>query len=758
MREGTASHTARSVAARRLDYARAPASYGDPSADEALSRDVADGLAPRRNRMHEYLRARTAFFDRVVTDAVERGITQVVVGGAGYDGRALRYGAPGTRWFEIDHPATQADKRERLTRLGLDAAHVSFIPADFTADLVPEPLRGAGFDCARPALFLFEGVAVYLELAVTERVLAGFRAVAADGSLLAVSVSVGEATSQTRAQFQQRVAALGEPARTVLTADAAGPLLAAAGWQLAEAGGRQRSAGLLLARPAAPGPPERARPAPVGSPAPTPAPAAPAPASSFPVTPAPATPAPASPFPAAPAPATPAPATPAAATPAAVTPAPATPAAATPAAATPAAVTPAPAESAPAAPAGSAPGTASAGRPAHPAVPALPVTVQEAARLPLSALLSQALTAFTIEADNEAEHRMPHRTTKHGKTGSWSDGAWLTSLLMWANCLRQLPDEGLMIAELRDRARTSTNLDGMRRWGYVTFSPDPGHGKRPRPDTVIRPTARGSLARETWREAVAEVEARWQGRLGAAASGRLRAALGAVAADLDPALPDCLPILGHGLFSRPDRAREPREAAPAPARPASAADGPAGPSAGDEPAGSLPLWALLSRPLLAFALQYERQPGPSLAVSADVLRVLTEPGVLVKDIPALGGVSKESVAMALGWLRASGLAEEGPDPAGSRYRFARLTRRGTAARDGYHARAGGIEADWRARFGDAAVTALRGSLEPLAAGDPPPLLAGLSPYPDNWRAAAKPVTVLPHYPMTLHRGGYPDGS
>ena len=688
MREGTASYTARSVAARRLDYARAPASYGDPAADEALSRDVADGLAPRRNRMHEYLRARTAFFDRVVTDAVARGITQVVVGGAGYDGRALRYGAPGTRWFEIDHPATQADKRERLTRLGLDTAHVSFIPADFTADPVAAPLRGAGFDTARPALFLFEGVAVYLELPVTERVLAEFRAAAADGSLLAVSVSVGEATSQTRARFQQRVAELGEPARTVLTADAAGDLLAAAGWQLAEAGGRQRSAGLLLARPAAPGAAERARPAPVGPPAATPAPATPAPA------------------------------------------------------------TPAPAIPAPATSAGPALGSPPAGR-AHRAVAVLPLTVQQAARLPLSALLSQALTAFTIEADNEAEHRMPHRTTKHGKTGSWSDGAWLTSLLMWANCLRQLPDEGLTIAELRDRARTSTNLDGMRRWGYVTFSPDPGHGKRPRPDTVIRPTARGSLARETWREAVAEVEARWQGRLGAAASGRLRAALGAVAADLDPVLPDCLPILGHGLFSRPDRAREPIKAAPAPARPASPADG---------PAGSPPLWALLSRPLLAFALQYEREPGPSLAVSADVLRVLTDPGVLVKDIPALGGVSKESVAMALGWLRASGLADEEPDPAGSRYRFARLTRRGTAARDGYHARAGGIEADWRARFGDAAITALRGSLEPLAAGDPPPLLAGLNPYPDNWRAAAKPVTVLPHYPMTLHRGGYPDGS
>jgi methyltransferase (TIGR00027 family) len=288
VKEGTASYTARSVAARRLDYARAPASYGDPAADEALSRDVADGLTPRRNRMHEYLRARTAFFDRVVTDAVARGINQVVVGGAGYDGRALRYGAPGTRWFEIDHPATQADKRERLTRLGLDTANVSFIPADFTIDPVAEPLRGAGFDTARPALFLFEGVAVYLELPVTERVLAGFRSVAADGSLLAVSVSVGEATSQTRARFQQRVAELGEPVRTVLTADAADGLLAAAGWQLAEAGARQRSAGLLLARPAVPGASERARPAPVGPPAATSAPVAPAAATSAGPAPGPA--------------------------------------------------------------------------------------------------------------------------------------------------------------------------------------------------------------------------------------------------------------------------------------------------------------------------------------------------------------------------------------------------------------------------------------------------------------------------------------
>lgn len=45
---------------------------------------------------------------------------------------------------------------------------------------------------------------------------------------------------------------------------------------------------------------------------------------------------------------------------------------------------------------------------------------------------------------------------------------------MWANCLRHLPDGGLTVAELRRRARTGTNLDGMRRWGYVSYTPDPG--------------------------------------------------------------------------------------------------------------------------------------------------------------------------------------------------------------------------------------------------------------------------------------------
>jgi methyltransferase (TIGR00027 family) len=251
------------VAAHRLDYDRLQAPYGDPAADDALARDVAAGMGAPGGRMHDYLRARTAFFDRVVVNSVDHGIRQVVVGAAGYDGRALRYASRGVRWFEVDHPATQADKLERIARLRLDAAHVRFVAADFAADPVAELLRAAGLDDRRPALFLLEGVAVYLDLPVLERVLAAFREVTAAGAPLAISVLfLAEASAADRGRFREAVARMGEPARSELTPEQARGLLAGAGWQVTEARGRLRSAGLLLARAADPVPshPERKRP------------------------------------------------------------------------------------------------------------------------------------------------------------------------------------------------------------------------------------------------------------------------------------------------------------------------------------------------------------------------------------------------------------------------------------------------------------------------------------------------------------------
>lgn len=94
-----------------------------------------------------------------------------------------------------------------------------------------------------------------------------------------------------------------------------------------------------------------------------------------------------------------------------------------------------------------------------------------AVHLPLSTLLSQTLVAFTIEFDNEFEHRVPHRTTIFGSTGGSRQGPWLVSLAVWANCMQFVSAEGIMLGELRRRARTRTNLSGMQRWGYIIAAP-----------------------------------------------------------------------------------------------------------------------------------------------------------------------------------------------------------------------------------------------------------------------------------------------
>jgi methyltransferase (TIGR00027 family) len=253
MRAGEASITAQRVAAHRLTFDRVEAAYGDPDADVRLARDVAaSARADLASPMSRYLAARTTFFDRAVVGCIDAGITQVVVAAAGYDGRALRYAKPGVRWFEVDHPDTQRDKRERLDRLGIDTEHITFVAADFTVDDVANALGEAGHDASRTSLLLCEGVAVYLDRDVLVSLLRSLRAVANSRSRLAISVSVdtGDAgLSQRRARFQSAVAAMGEPARTVLTVDGASALFAECGWAPADGQERARRAGLVMATP-----------------------------------------------------------------------------------------------------------------------------------------------------------------------------------------------------------------------------------------------------------------------------------------------------------------------------------------------------------------------------------------------------------------------------------------------------------------------------------------------------------------------------
>ena len=71
MEDSGPSVTARRVAAHRLGFARVATDYGDPAADEAIAADVAAGRAAPANRMHDYLAARTSFFDQTVVSALE---------------------------------------------------------------------------------------------------------------------------------------------------------------------------------------------------------------------------------------------------------------------------------------------------------------------------------------------------------------------------------------------------------------------------------------------------------------------------------------------------------------------------------------------------------------------------------------------------------------------------------------------------------------------------------------------------------------
>lgn len=127
--------------------------------------------------------------------------------------------------------------------------------------------------------------------------------------------------------------------------------------------------------------------------------------------------------------------------------------------------------------------------------------------------------------------------------------------------MRHVTDEPITVGELQTRARTGTNLDGMRRWGYITIDGTARkiHKGRPGPGAVLRATAPGLRARQIWLPLPGLIEQRWRERFGADQIGRLRDSLIAVVRRLDPGLPDCLPILSAALLSQgPDPALPPR--------------------------------------------------------------------------------------------------------------------------------------------------------------------------------------------------------
>jgi methyltransferase (TIGR00027 family) len=138
--------------------------------------------------MADMIALRTAAIDAAVRKAIEGGATQLVIAGAGYDGRAWRMPElAGIRIFEVDHPATQGAKRARLAELPAAIGVVSFVSMNFELESLDTALGRAGHDPTSPTCWIWEGVVMYLTRDAMRTTLHDIAARSADGSTLIVN-------------------------------------------------------------------------------------------------------------------------------------------------------------------------------------------------------------------------------------------------------------------------------------------------------------------------------------------------------------------------------------------------------------------------------------------------------------------------------------------------------------------------------------------------------------------------------------------
>jgi methyltransferase (TIGR00027 family) len=222
--DSSASKTALAVCAYRARVSKWPKPlFVDPWADgfagaegHELARKIDQGFPA----MELWVALRVAYLDRMVGLAVDRlSARQIVILGAGYDTRAARLPRAGVTFFEVDHPSTQASKRERLAGLAnypRDAAR--YVACNFEREDPIERLVANGFSTHEPALVIWEGVVMYLTedavRATASRLAAGLD----PRSLVAFDFfgkrfGRGESTSDNDRESRARVAEVGEPIR-----------------------------------------------------------------------------------------------------------------------------------------------------------------------------------------------------------------------------------------------------------------------------------------------------------------------------------------------------------------------------------------------------------------------------------------------------------------------------------------------------------------------------------------------------------------
>lgn len=186
MRDNRPSTTAAGIALARAIESAKPAGERicfDPFARQFAGRlywyvvkfFVDSGYAERRGPgTLGFVVARERYIDDYLQARLADGLEQLVILGAGYDSRAYRFEPlKALKVFEVDHPATQRVKKEKLRKiLGELPAHVVYVPIDFTRDTLEARLVDCGYDERLKTLFIWQGVTQYLTLAAVDSTLA----------------------------------------------------------------------------------------------------------------------------------------------------------------------------------------------------------------------------------------------------------------------------------------------------------------------------------------------------------------------------------------------------------------------------------------------------------------------------------------------------------------------------------------------------------------------------------------------------------
>jgi methyltransferase (TIGR00027 family) len=266
MRRNRASTTAQMVAMWRALADRGFTSipnFRDPYAAELLSAGYRFFLQrttrrlqrmpaaerPRVFSQFDPIAIRVAVLDAELLKAIRAGCRQVVILGAGFDTRAWRLDElAGTTVFEVDHPATQHAKRERVANLPPPKAKLVWTPVDFERDALIERLSAAGHNPSEPTVWIWEGVVMYLADAAVTSTLNAIRERSAPGSTLLLHY---HEPSDTRARRIRKLvfSLLGEPQIGLRTSAAMRALVERAGFNVRADLGREEQAAMVGATP-----------------------------------------------------------------------------------------------------------------------------------------------------------------------------------------------------------------------------------------------------------------------------------------------------------------------------------------------------------------------------------------------------------------------------------------------------------------------------------------------------------------------------